>query len=257
MIGFHVELIPRIPAPQLSISKNEVWGLLDHRTYVTKNQKTVQNVTQRLLPVTLLSEVAVFAGKCWAQSGGNYPYATRLVWGIYLFYVVCLCLVNKGALYWHTSTHHPSARYTHLDEPEDDDRLCLYFRISCTHCSLCPPSAARHMPVLLSTRGGHHATPLSYLHCSLLGCDGVQSGRRVEDMKEGGWFLPVLNELWPPLWSSGQTSWLQTQRSGFDSRRYQIFWVAVGLERGPLSPCDSKCGATWKKSSDSGLENWD
>jgi hypothetical protein len=26
----------------------------------------------------------------------------------------------------------------------------------------------------------------------------------------------------PPLWSSGQSSWLQIQRSEFDSRRYQI-----------------------------------
>jgi hypothetical protein len=26
-----------------------------------------------------------------------------------------------------------------------------------------------------------------------------------------------------PLWSSGQSSWLQIQRAGFDSRRYQIF----------------------------------
>jgi hypothetical protein len=25
------------------------------------------------------------------------------------------------------------------------------------------------------------------------------------------------------------------QRSGFDSRRYQIFWEVVGLEQGPLS----------------------
>jgi hypothetical protein len=33
----------------------------------------------------------------------------------------------------------------------------------------------------------------------------------------------------------GQSSWLQIQRSGFDSRRYQISWEAVGLERGPLS----------------------
>jgi hypothetical protein len=40
----------------------------------------------------------------------------------------------------------------------------------------------------------------------------------------------------PPLWSSGQRSWLQIQRSGFDSRRYQIFFGEVlGLERGPLS----------------------
>jgi hypothetical protein len=29
--------------------------------------------------------------------------------------------------------------------------------------------------------------------------------------------------------------WLQIQRPGFDSRRYQIFWEVVGLERGPLS----------------------
>jgi hypothetical protein len=36
-----------------------------------------------------------------------------------------------------------------------------------------------------------------------------------------------------PLWSSG--SRLQIQRSGFYSRRYQIFWEVVGLERGPLT----------------------
>jgi hypothetical protein len=37
------------------------------------------------------------------------------------------------------------------------------------------------------------------------------------------------------MWSSGQSSWLQIQRSVFDSRRYQIFWEVVGLERGLLS----------------------
>jgi hypothetical protein len=45
--------------------------------------------------------------------------------------------------------------------------------------------------------------------------------------------MPVV--LRPPLWSSGQSSWLQIQRSGFDSWRYQIFWEVVGLETGPLS----------------------
>jgi hypothetical protein len=39
----------------------------------------------------------------------------------------------------------------------------------------------------------------------------------------------------PPLWSSGQSSWLKIQRSGFDLRRYQIFWEVVSLERGSLS----------------------
>jgi hypothetical protein len=38
----------------------------------------------------------------------------------------------------------------------------------------------------------------------------------------------------PPLWYSGQSSWLQIQRPGFDSRHYQKKNV-VGLERGPLS----------------------
>jgi hypothetical protein len=39
----------------------------------------------------------------------------------------------------------------------------------------------------------------------------------------------------PPQWSSDQGFWLQIQRSRFDSRRYQIFWEVVGLERDPLS----------------------
>jgi hypothetical protein len=40
---------------------------------------------------------------------------------------------------------------------------------------------------------------------------------------------------WPPLWSSGLSSWQHIQRSGFNSRRYQILWEVVGLEPGPLS----------------------
>jgi hypothetical protein len=38
-----------------------------------------------------------------------------------------------------------------------------------------------------------------------------------------------------PLSSDGQSSWLQIQRFWFDSRRYQVFWEVVGLDRGPLS----------------------
>ena len=34
---------------------------------------------------------------------------------------------------------------------------------------------------------------------------------------------------------------------GFDPRRYQIFWVVVGLERGPLSLVRSNWGPTWIK----------
>jgi hypothetical protein len=38
----------------------------------------------------------------------------------------------------------------------------------------------------------------------------------------------------PPLWSSGQSSWLLIRRLAFDSRHYQKKKV-VGLERGLLS----------------------
>jgi hypothetical protein len=35
--------------------------------------------------------------------------------------------------------------------------------------------------------------------------------------------------------SSGKSSWLEIQRSGFEFGLYQIFWQVVGLERGPFS----------------------
>jgi hypothetical protein len=53
---------------------------------------------------------------------------------------------------------------------------------------------------------------------------------RIQELKK--WLrsneIIIIIILWPPLWSIGQ-------RSGFDSRRNQIFWEVVGLERGPLS----------------------
>jgi hypothetical protein len=58
----------------------------------------------------------------------------------------------------------------------------------------------------------------------------------------------------PSLWSGGQSSWLQIQRSRFDSRRYQIFWKVVGLERGPISIVSKIEVLLRRKSSDSSLE---
>jgi hypothetical protein len=63
--------------------------------------------------------------------------------------------------------------------------------------------------------------------------------------------------FWSRLWTSGQGSWLQIQRSGFDSLRYQIFWELVDLERGPLSLVGTIEELLGRKSSVSGLENRD
>jgi hypothetical protein len=95
---------------------------------------------------------------------------------------------------------------------------------------------------------------------------------------------------WPPLWYSGQSSWqqiqrsgfnsqsyhifwelevledrvygllvksswLQIQRSGFNSRSYQIFWELEGLEQGPLSLVSTIEELLGRKSSGFGLES--
>jgi hypothetical protein len=51
--------------------------------------------------------------------------------------------------------------------------------------------------------------------------------------RHNSFFLCAVMQIGPPLWSSGLSSWLQIPRSGFDSRRYQVFREVVGLERNP------------------------
>jgi hypothetical protein len=51
--------------------------------------------------------------------------------------------------------------------------------------------------------------------------------------------------------------WLQIQRSGFDSPRYNIFWEVIGLERGLFSLVSTTEELLGRKSSGSGLESRD
>jgi ribosomal protein L37E len=48
----------------------------------------------------------------------------------------------------------------------------------------------------------------------------------------------------PPLWSSGQSSWLQIRRPGFDSWHYQKK-KSSGSGTGSTQPCEYNWGATW------------
>jgi hypothetical protein len=89
-------------------------------------------------------------------------------------------------------------------------------------------------------------------HCTTRGSDnkvihyiGWQKEGRCSDCRRYGMFIKA-------LWSSGQSAWLQIQRSGFDSRRYQIFWVVVGLVRGALSLVSTIEELLERKSSGSG-----
>jgi hypothetical protein len=77
--------------------------------------------------------------------------------------------------------------------------------------------------------------------------------RRREKVKVKAYESRLFGETYP-LWSSGQSSWLHIQRSGFDSRRYQNFWEVVGLERGTLSLVSTFEELLERKSSGSYLE---
>jgi hypothetical protein len=59
--------------------------------------------------------------------------------------------------------------------------------------------------------------------------------------------------MWTASLVYGQSSWLQIQVSGFDSRRCHIFWGVVGLERGPLSLVSTTEELFERKNSGSGL----
>jgi hypothetical protein len=60
-----------------------------------------------------------------------------------------------------------------------------------------------------------------------------------------------------PHWSSGQSSWLQIQRSRFDPRLYQILWEVVGHAQDPLSLVSTNGELLGRKNSGFGLESRD
>jgi hypothetical protein len=79
-------------------------------------------------------------------------------------------------------------------------------------------------------------------------CSWLQNGDAMCFLWGTNWiYICYVEESRPPLWPSGQSSCLRIQKLVFDSRRYQIFWEAVGLERGSNQPRECNWGATWKK----------
>jgi hypothetical protein len=59
----------------------------------------------------------------------------------------------------------------------------------------------------------------------------------------------------PPLWSSGQSSWLQTQKSRVRFPALPHFLSSSGSGTGSTQPRADNWGATWKKNSGSDLED--
>jgi hypothetical protein len=61
----------------------------------------------------------------------------------------------------------------------------------------------------------------------------------------------------PSLWSSGQSSWLQAQRSWVRFPVLPNFLCSSGSETGSTQARKVEWRSTWKTSNGSDLENWD
>ena len=70
-------------------------------------------------------------------------------------------------------------------------------------------------------------------------------------------YLQWYKVLWPPLWSSGQSFWLQIQRSRVRFQALPDFLSSSASGTGSTQPREVNWGATWTKSSGSGPENRD
>ena len=70
-------------------------------------------------------------------------------------------------------------------------------------------------------------------------------------------FLLCIIFFRPPLWSSGQSFWLQIQRSQVRFPALPDFLSSSESGTGTTQPREVNWGATWVKSSGSGLENTD
>jgi hypothetical protein len=105
----------------------------------------------------------------------------------------------------------------------------------------------------------HHLSwsPLYSISCSIIKYTVYGAVGHINSVKTTTRFPSSGYRIRPPLWSSGQSSWLQIQKSGFDFRCYQIFREVVGLERGPLSLVSTIDELLESKSSGSSLENGD
>jgi hypothetical protein len=129
-------------------------------------------------------------------------------WGMYIYtyiYIYTHFLVQGSRWRWAVGSTpwHPSRR---LDGPESQSQWYGGVKIPD------PAGTQKPTPVTQPVAGHYPGSPRL---CS-------------EYIK-----LIILWAVGDHLW--GQSSWLQIQRSGFDSRPYQISWEVVGLEWGPLS----------------------
>jgi hypothetical protein len=127
----------------------------------------------------------------------------------------------------------------HTDEPLVPGPSRLEVKIAIAKLKKYKSSGSDQIPAELIQAGGEIL--LSQIHKLI---NSVWNKEELPDQWKEPIIVPIRkkddktdcnNYRGPPLWSSGQSSWLQIWRPRFDSRHYQKKNKVVGLEQGPLS----------------------
>jgi hypothetical protein len=114
-----------------------------------------------------------------------------------------------------------------------DQKICDRRRFTISERSCEFPQISRFVQYeIITVRLGHHHKFYTRW--------GPENAHRCAQNAENGFSFDFeFFRAIPPLWSSGQSFWLQTQRSGFDSR----FLRSSGSGTGSTQPCDDNWGA--------------
>ena len=106
--------------------------------------------------------------------------------------------------------------------------------------------------LVAETSTWQHTTPTTDRHpCSRWDSNPQSLQARGRRLSSG------ISNFRPPLWSSGQSFWLQIQRSSVRFPALPDFLSSSGSGTGSTQPREVNWGATWIKSSGSGPENRD
>jgi hypothetical protein len=103
------------------------------------------------------------------------------------------------------------------------------------------------LELLILSGGSIFVASLSALECLSVTRHRITKFNELYEIHQQLHFLMVDKLTWPPLWSSGQSSWLQILRSWVRFPALPDFLRSSGSGTGSTQPREDNWGATWMK----------